>query len=78
MVNLIQHDVQDRRKEKEARNADRRVEQAFFNPALGAEYFRRAAECRAKTRAALLQKNRGDEENRENNLDDGEEESSHR
>jgi hypothetical protein len=67
---LCQGDVQDRGDEKQNREYDGGVEQAFFNATLGSEDVSGSAERRAQTCPALLEQDAGDEQGGNQYLDD--------
>ena len=68
---LDQKQVENRRTNVKASNGDRRVEQAFFKTALGAENSAFASKSSAQTCSALLQKDGNAQEHREGDHGDG-------
>lgn len=74
---LGERDVQDGCQEKQDRQTDSRIKQAFFNPALCAEHVACAAKRSSKASTTLLQKDCRGQQDREQDLDEGKQDIPH-
>ncbi len=71
MVVLDEQHVQDSRSKKEDGEHDSGVKKTFFDAAFCSKYLTSSAKSRSEARSALLEQDRGDEKDGEQDLDQG-------